>query len=174
MVEVFTDGRYVPTGPWAAAKIASQVQHLKASFRTGERREERRLFGPDGEVVDQAAARAQLTAAIGPRVVFHRLILSPAPRFGLQRVADLEHWRRLALADLGRELGQELVWVAAVHRNTDHAHVHVLLAGAAQRTRWPHKGETVGVHLFRGHYAALKRYADMRTLELWEDNKLTG
>jgi len=170
MAEVIIDGRYVPAGPWAADKIKSQVQHLKASFRTGERHEERTIFGPEGDVADQAEARAQLAAAIGPRVVFHRLILAPGPRYKLQRVADLQHWTRLVLADLGRELGQRLTWVAAVHRNTDHPHVHVLLAGAAERARWPCNGQTAGVHLFRGHYTFLSERAAERAHELWEDN----
>jgi len=66
----FVEGRYVPAGPWADAKIKSQVQHLKSSFRTGERREEERtLFDAHGTVADVAAARAILTAAIGPKVV---------------------------------------------------------------------------------------------------------
>lgn len=170
MVEVIIDGRYVPSGPWAADKIKSQVQHLKASFRTGERREERAIFGPEGDVADQAEARAQLAAAIGPRVVFHRLILAPGPRYELERVADLQHWTRLVLADLGRELGLHLTWVAAVHRNTDHPHVHVLVAGAAVRAQWPRKGQLAGVHLFRGHYTFLSARADSRARELWEDN----
>jgi len=174
MAEVIIDGRYVPSGPWAARKIESQVQHLKASFRTGERHELRHLFGPEGDVASLAEARAQLAGAIGPRVAFHRFILSPGPRFGLLSVADLEQWTRLVLADLRQDLGQELVWVAAVHRNTDHPHVHVLLAGAAVRTRWPHKGAAAGVHLFRGHYAYLKARGDARAHEMSEDRRVAG
>lgn len=166
MVECIIAGRYVPAGPWAARKIASQVQHLKASFRTGEAREVRSLFGPDGAVADQAAARAMLTPAIGPRVVFHRLIFSPGPRLHLFGVELLQEWTRAVLGDLGRELGQQLIWVAAVHCNTDHAHVHVLLAGAAPRIRWPGTGRTTGVELRRGHYAFLRQRADARAAEL--------
>jgi len=165
----FVEGRYVPAGPWADAKIKSQVQHLKSSFRTGEQKEERTLFDAYGDVADVAAARAILTAAIGPKVVFHRLVLSPGPRAGVTRPIDLRTWTRLLLMDLGHELGQRLVWVAAVHRNTDDPHVHVLLAGAAERTQWPNQGKVLGVELQRAHYVPggfIRRRGDLRATEI--------
>jgi hypothetical protein len=163
----FVEGRYVPAGPWAEAKIKSQVQHLKSSFRTGERREEERtLFDAHGPVADVAAARAIVTAAIGPKVVFHRLVLSPGRRAGVVRLIDLHTWTRLLLMDLGHRLGQRLVWVAAVHRNTDEPHVHVLLAGAAARTRWPHEGTVRGVELRTPHYALVRERGDVRAAEI--------
>jgi hypothetical protein len=169
----FVEGRYVPAGPWAARKIEEQVQHLKGRFRPGEAREERTLFDARGTVAGQAAARALLTAAIGPRVVFHRLVLSPGPRSGVARPIDLRTWTRLLLMDLGDSLGQQLVWVAAVHRNTDDPHVHVLLAGAAERTRWPHKGQVLGVELRRIHYVPggfIRQRGDARAAEIRQIN----
>ncbi len=169
MSTLYIEGRYVPAGPWAARKIESQVQHLKGSFRTDERREvARRLCGPDGEIADQAAARALLQAAIGPKVTFHRLILSPLAtgRLAAARRDDLEEWTRLLLADLGRELGVRLVWVAAVHGNTDTPHVHVLIGGAAEKTHWPGKGTVASVELRRGHYRLLQERGDARAAEI--------
>jgi len=169
----FVEGRYVPAGPWGARKIEEQVQHLKGRFRPGEAREERTLFDARGDVADQTAARALLTAAIGPRVVFHRLVLSPGPRSGVVRPIDLRTWTRLLMMDLGDSLGQRLVWVAAVHRNTDDPHVHVLLAGAAERTRWPHKGQVLGVELRRVHYVPggfIRQRGDVRAAEIRQMN----
>ena len=166
----FVEGRYVPAGPWAARKIEEQVQHLKGRFRPGEAREERTLFDARGDVADQAAARALLTAAIGPKVVFHRLVLSPGARAGVVRLIDLRTWTRLLLMDLGHELGQQLVWVAAVHRNTDDPHVHVLLAGVAERTQWPSKGTVRGVELRPPHYALLRERGDLRAAEIRQLN----
>ncbi len=163
----FVVGRYEPAGPWADAKIKSQVQHLKSSFRTGEQREEdRTLFDAHGPVADVAAARAILTAAIGPKVVFHRLVLSPGRRAGVVRPLDLRTWTRLLLMDLGHDLGQRLVWVAAAHRNTDDPHIHVLLAGAAVRTQWPYEGTVRGVALHTPHYALLRERGDLRAAQI--------
>ena len=167
----FVEGRYVPAGPWAARKIERQVKHLVADYRAGETHEERTLFDAHGDVAGQAAARAILTAAIGPKVVFHRLVLSPGPRAGVTRPLDLHTWTRLLLMDLGHDLGQRLVWVAAVHRNTDDPHVHVLLAGVALRTQWPHNGKRVGVTLLPPHYALLRERGDVRAAEI---RALTG
>ncbi len=169
----FVEGRYVPAGPWADAKIARQVKHLIADYRAGEAHEERTLFGPRGEIADRAAAHALLTAAIGPKVVFHRLVLSPGRRAGVVRPIDLQTWTRLLLMDLGHELGQRLVWVAAVHRNTDDPHVHVLLAGAATRTRWPNEGKVLGVELRRVHYVPggfIRQRGDVRAADIRQIN----
>jgi len=166
----FVEGRYVPAGPWAAQKIERQVQHLVADYRAGETREERTFFDARGDVANHAAARALLTAAIGPKVVFHRLVLSPGRRAGVVRLIDLRTWTGLLMMDLGHALGQRLVWVAAVHRNTDDPHVHVLLAGAAVRTRWPHNGKVWGVELRTPHYALLRQRGDMRVAEIRQLN----
>ncbi len=162
------EGRYVPAGPWAARKIERQVQHLVADYRAGERREGegRAIFDAHGDVAGQAAARAILTAAIGPKVVFHRLVLSPGRRAGVARPIDLRTWTQLLLMDLGYTVGQRLVWVAAAHRNTDDPHIHVLLAGAAERTQWPNKGKMLGVELRSPHYALLRERGDMRAAEI--------
>jgi len=163
---MYVTGRYVPAGPWAAQKIEDQVDHLKGSFRPSERKEERVLFDAHGEVADRAAARALLAAAIGPMVAFHRLILSPGRRCGLVRLIDLHTCTRLLLMDLGHALGQRLVWVAAAHRNTDEPHIHVLLAGAAARTRWPREGTVVGVTLLPPHYALLRERGGLRAAQI--------
>ncbi len=169
MSTIYIEGRYVPAGPWAARKIERQVQHLTADYRAGERRDvARRLCGPDGEIAGPAAARALLTAAIGPAVTFHRLILSPLAtgRLAGARRDDLEEWTRLVLADLGRDLGLRLVWVAAVHGNTDTPHVHVLIGGAGEKTHWPGKGLITSVELRRGHYRLLQACGDARAAEI--------
>ena len=163
---MYVEGRYVPAGPWAAQKIEVQVDHLKGSFRPGEAREERTLFDAYGAVADRAAARALLTAAIGPKVVFHRLVLSPGRRAGLVRLSGLHILTRLVLMDLGDRLGQRLVWVAAAHRNTDEPHIHVLLAGAAVRTRWPGHGTTTSVELRTPQYALVRERGDVRAAEI--------
>jgi len=103
-------------------------------------------------------------------VVFHRLVLSPGRRAGVVRLIDLRTWTGLLMMDLGHALGQRLVWVAAVHRNTDDPHVHVLLAGAAARTRWPHNGKVLGVELRTPHYALLRQRGDMRVAEIRQLN----
>ncbi len=164
----FVEGRYVPAGPWAARKTERQVQHLVADYRADERREAegRAIFDAQGDVAGQTAARAILTAAIGPKVAFHRLILSPGRRAGVVRPLDLRTWTRLLLMDLGHDLGQQLVWVAAAHRNTDDPHVHVLLAGAATRTQWPHEGKVLGVTLLPPHYALLRERGDLRAAQI--------
>jgi len=163
---MYVEGRYVPTGPWSARKIARQVKHLMADYRAGEMHEERVLFDAHGDVADQAAARALLTAALGPKVAFHRLILAPGRRGGLVRLIDLHTCTRLVLMDLGHALGQRLVWVAAVHRNTDEPHIHVLLADAAVRTRWPGHGTTTSVELRTPQYALVRERGDVRAAEI--------
>ena len=57
-----------------------------------------------------------------------RLILSPERSRGL----DLERLTRAAMASLAAETGGDLRWIAAIHRNTRHHHVHLVVAGMRQ------------------------------------------
>jgi len=57
-----------------------------------------------------------------------RLIISPERSRGL----DLEQLTRAAMASLAAETGGELRWIAAIHRNTPHHHVHLVVAGMRQ------------------------------------------
>ena len=65
-------------------------------------------------------------ALMDRRRAVSRLILSPERSQGL----DLERLTRAAVERLGAEAGAEgLQWIAAIHRNTAHHHVHLVIAG---------------------------------------------
>ena len=58
-----------------------------------------------------------------------RFLISPESAAGL----DLERLARAAVSQLESEMGVSgLHWIAAIHRNTDHHHVHLVLAGMRQ------------------------------------------
>ena len=59
------------------------------------------------------------------RRAVYRMVISPERAAGL----DLERLTRAAVARLERESGAGLRWIAAIHRNTAHHHVHLVLAG---------------------------------------------
>lgn len=52
-----------------------------------------------------------------------------SPEFG-ERL-DLEQLTRDVMAAVGTDVGRSLEWAAVIHRNTEHAHVHVVLRGEA-------------------------------------------
>ena len=58
------------------------------------------------------------------RAVF-RLVISPERSQGL----DLECLTRATMAALAAESATDLRWIAAIHRNTAHHHVHLVVAG---------------------------------------------
>src|SRR5260370_37181566 len=63
------------------------------------------------------------------RRAVHRLVISPERAQGL----DLEKLTRAAVAQLESDMGvSDLRWIAAIHRNTRHHHVHLVLAGMHQ------------------------------------------
>jgi len=118
----------------------------------GERPEGRHFFGPEREGGSWREARAEIMDHATEQVAFHRLILSPCPD---QPVADMREWTRMVLDDLADTLGQQLHWVAVIHRNTDHPHAHVLLAGGGERA-----GELRPVLLYKAQYAAVRASGD--------------
>src|SRR5207302_7389006 len=78
-----------------------------------------------------------------------RLILSPERAQGL----DLERLTRSAMERLGAETGcADMRWIAAIHRNTAHHHVHLVVAGIHQDA----SGTFRRVDLTRPRLAAMK------------------
>jgi len=151
-------GRYVAGGKKARGKSpAGQAQDALHYMQTrpldnGERPEDRHFFGPERDGGSWREARAEIMDHATEQVAFHRLILSPGPD---QPVADMREWTRMVLDDLADTRGQTLHWVAVVHRNTDHPHAHVLLAGGGE-----HAGELRPVLLYRAQYAVVRAAGD--------------
>ncbi len=154
------NGRYVPgtrpphaRGKSAAGQCYDALHYMQTrELGENERPEDRRFFGAEREGGRWEAARAVIMDHATDRVAFHRLILSPG-----QEVADLREWTRMVMDELSDRLGQELHWVAVVHRNTAHAHAHVLLAGGGERER---EGVLTPVVLRREHYGFLRQAGD--------------
>lgn len=95
-------------------------------YREGKDREQggREFFTGDRENIKGAEVRELWREQSGRGPVMHELILSP----GLNCVENQEYTREL-MEKLERTKGQELQWYAVEHKNTDHHHIHVLIAG---------------------------------------------
>jgi len=151
-------GRYVAGGTRASGtSVAGQIYDALHYMQTrpldhDERPEDRHFFGPEREGGSWREARAEIMDHATEQVAFHRLILSPGPD---QPVADMREWTRMVLDDLADALGQQLHWVAVIHRNTDHPHAHVLLAGGGERA-----GELRPVLLYKAQYAVVRASGD--------------
>jgi hypothetical protein len=91
-----------------------------------------RLFGPLGNCgdLDRRAVLAHIARSLrdGPKGrqprAAYRMVLSPERAEGL----DLKELTRAAMDQLGRDVGGTPPWIAAIHRNTAHPHVHIVMA----------------------------------------------
>lgn len=83
-----------------------------------------RMFDANGDGVD---AKTFAERCQGDRHHF-RLIVAP---HDATELSDLRAFTRDLMADVARDLGTELDWIAIDHWNTEHPHVHVLLRGRA-------------------------------------------
>jgi len=78
-------------------------------------------FSRESDGVD-IAGRLQSWQSAGDQQ-FWKLIVSP--EFGDR--ADLSRLTRELIKQMEKDLGTDLEWVAAEHRNTEHPHVHVVI-----------------------------------------------
>lgn len=108
------------TGKGAAAAAA----HLRYLQRDGTTREGERgsLYGRDHDAVD---GKTFLEKGAGDRHQF-RFIVSPEDG---TRYEDLKSLTRRLMAQMEKDLGTELDWVAVDHFNTAHPHTHVVVRG---------------------------------------------
>jgi len=72
-----------------------------------------------------------------PQRAVYRLVVSPADAGGL----DLRELARATMRGLERDAGPLPPWVAAIHRNTQHPHVHIVMA--ARREVSPDRFKTL-------------------------------
>ncbi|MCR6645892.1 MAG: DUF3363 domain-containing protein [Terricaulis sp.] len=118
VVTVFYQGH----GGGGAGKLIAHGKYL-----------ERDGAGPEGEPgqfydreEDRVEAGSRLTQWADEDKRHMRLML--APESGT-RVEDLKDFTRGTMAQMERDLGAPLDWVAVDHHNTDNPHVHVILRG---------------------------------------------
>ena len=128
----------------SAPEVAGLLKYVAYRDQANMRAE---LFGPHGRATSTDRKRfAQFVARsiessrpqpfrsrdgrlLDRRRSVSRFLISPEHARGL----DLEQLLRLAVARLESEMGiQDLQWIAAIHRNTAHHHVHLVLAGMHQ------------------------------------------
>jgi type IV secretory pathway VirD2 relaxase len=96
-------------------------RYIARESATGDHR--RTGFDANGADVDPAATLDRWQSAGDPRL--WKLIV--APEFG-ERL-DLERLTRDLVTRIESDLGTRLQWVAVVHLNTEHPHVHIALRG---------------------------------------------
>jgi len=140
-------GRYLK-GEQAQRGAADYTRYVE--YRGGDDRGEegkRKFFDREEQGVDGEKVRElwQEQGKRGP--VLHELILSP----GLNTVDQQEYTREI-MDKLSRAKGQELQWYAAEHKNTDHHHIHVLLAGKDAEGR--------GVRIDKNDHKHIKEWGD--------------
>ena len=134
----------------ALAGLTRYIAHRDRSAPGG------RLFGPQGNCgdLDRRALLAHISRSLRddqggrqPRAAY-RMVLSPEHAVGL----DLKALTRAAMEQLGRDAGGATPWIAAIHRNTAHPHVHIVMA--ARREVAPGR--------FRGIVVSKPRLARMK------------
>ena len=132
--------------------------HLQAHFRyieyrsreLDETREDRSLFSKDHDHVERQEALDDVLEHTSNSVHYHKIVLSPADD---EPIEDWRSWTRDVMSDLEDRLGMELHWYAVSHQNTDHPHVHVVLAGAGEDHE---TGELEPVKLYQDDYQLLR------------------
>src|SRR5438128_10128087 len=111
-----TPGQWNAHGRYLARESATHSDPGKAG-----------AFGPPGTVSDIQTTLANWQKAGDP--LMFKLIISP--EFG-ERV-DLERLTRQLLGKMEKDFRTRFEWVATVHYNTEHPHVHVALRGVTDQ-----------------------------------------
>lgn len=109
-------GRKGTPGAWRAKGYYIQRESATKGFGFSE-----------GEGQDKPSRRMGAWEQAGDQRLWWMWI---SPEFG--RDLDLEEFTRSLIAEIERDLGYQLEWVAAVHDNTDHPHVHVGIRGVTK------------------------------------------
>lgn len=148
-------GRYIKGG---AANSASAAGHLNSHLKylehrsrdDQESREDRSIFSKGDDAVERRDAVNDVMEHSSYSVSYHKIVLSPGDD---EPVQDWRSWTREVMADLEDMQGKEMHWYAVHHSNTEHEHVHVVVAGAGEDRE---TGQEVAVKLYPQDYQQLR------------------
>jgi len=159
---VIVSGTGYVTGPRADAGQRLEA-HLKyIQYRAGGEGEgPRTVFGETDETLSLREAHEMILDQGRDGLRFHKIVISPAES---ERVGDWTAFTRQVMDDLGRRVGLQLTWCATVHQNTDHPHVHIVVAGDGERA----DGQVVQARLYTPHYDYLRERAEWHTEQAWD------
>lgn len=148
-------GRFVKGGAAnsasAAGHLNSHLKYLEHRSRDGmERFEDRSIFSREDDDVERRAAVNDVMEHTSHSVSYHKIVLSPGDD---EPVQNWREWTREVMADLEDEQGKDLHWYAVVHQNTEHPHVHVVVAGAGEDHE---TGQEEAVKLYQEDYRQLR------------------
>ncbi len=129
-----------------AARAAVRYYQLRPRGRD----EQPRSLFTRGGTISRAEADKMLREHQNGNFLVHRITLSPSD---WERPQDLRDMTRYVLAELKEAKGQRLHWLAVEHKNTDHPHVHVMIAGTGERES---DGARRGVNLTKDDYASMR------------------
>jgi len=113
----------------ARARLTSHFKYTEHRSRdiSNESRDDRRIFDKEHDVVNRRDAVNDVMDHTSTSVNYHKIVLSPGED---EPVQDWREWTRNVMQDLEEAQGKELHWYGVHHQNTDHPHVHVVVAGA--------------------------------------------
>jgi hypothetical protein len=136
-----------------AAKVAAvgrALAHVKyIQHRPGEDRGDggRELFNEVEDNLDGKRVRKAVREQENSKVVAHKLTLAPEIN-----PEDKKAFTREIMHRLGSEKGLDLEWVATVHNNTAHHHIHVVVLGKDKNGK--------DVRFDKDDYNRIKEYGD--------------
>jgi hypothetical protein len=113
----------------ATARLSSHFKYIEHRSRelNIENRDDRRIFNKENDMVNRRDAVNDVMDHTSTSVNFHKIVLSPSEE---EPVHDWREWTRQVMHALEEAQGKELHWFAVQHHNTEHPHVHVVVAGA--------------------------------------------
>ena len=135
----------------AGSKLKNHLKYIE--YRKQDElgsREDRSIFSKDRDQVDRKEAASDVMEHSSQAVSYHKIILSPGED---EPVQDWKQWTREVMTDLEERQGKELHWYAVHHHNTEHPHVHVVIAGAGENHE---TGREEAVRLYKEDYQLLR------------------
>jgi type IV secretory pathway VirD2 relaxase len=153
----------------ARARLISHFKYVEHRSRelSEESRDDRRVFDKEQDVVNRRDAVNDVMEHTSTSVNYHKIVLSPGED---EPVQDWRQWTRDVMQDLEEAQGRELHWYAVHHQNTDHPHIHVVVAGAGYNEE---TGREEPVKLYAKDYEMLREsgrdHSDYRFQHLLEE-----
>jgi hypothetical protein len=124
MTSSVVKAKFVKVGFDAGRHIGAHLRYIQDRERGEQEKERRDFFDRDRNGIDRDEVERAMKENQSDRVAMHKLMLSPG-----DNKIDIRDYTRESMEALEKRMGHELDWYAVVHKNTEHHHAHVVIAG---------------------------------------------
>ena len=158
-VNAIVKSKYVRRGSDSQRHMLQHVFYIGKQHEKEHEREQdpRRFFSKDRFGIERDDVLKHLVTHQGKEVSMHKMILSPG-----DNAVNMLDYTRESMGKLEQTLGYKVDWFAVEHKDTDHKHAHVVIAGRIPEHEKSRENQEKELEIYLSNWAEHMQGKDLK------------